>query len=437
MTTQPKKMSLSGAILMNVNLMVGASAFIAPSMMAEYADSASFYGWIFAGITFFPVVWCIAQAARLFPGKGSFYSYSKNTISDSAGFISGWTYFLGYVSIGSMQTLSLGETLIRIFDLGFIKHHMFLFSSLLLAALMLLSLLSVTVIDRIQSSGTIFKLTPLLIGIGSLIFYFSPSALPSPLATSPSLLIPTIPMAIFGFWGFEGVCSISHLIEDSEKNAPRAIMIGFFIAVSIYCLFHLSLIALMGTKALKMYGVSAFTSYLGIKSPYTVRMLNSLVGSAIIVAHINAIFGGIVANGSMFCAMAEEKLVFMSRFLSTRVAITNRPLGAALAHMGGVVFCVTLLARKDVLNAVSNLGVLIAFFMTIIALLTIQMKKRETMGQIISVLGLGSCTFLAYQSWYIIGVNHWERFLTASPLIIIMLLGYVMFLHARRGLARS
>jgi amino acid transporter len=426
-------MSLTGAILMNVNLMVGASAFIAPTIMAEYADSASFYGWLFAGMVFFPVVWCIAQAASLFPGKGSFYSYSKNTISDGAGFLSGWSYFLGYVSIGAMQTLSLNEVLAKQVDLTFVKAHPLLFNLGLLSVLLGMSWLSVRVIDSIQSSGTIFKLTPLLIGIGSLLIYFSPSNLPSFTQTSPLLLLPTVPLAIFGFWGFEGVCSVSHLIEDNKKNAPRAVLIGFFIAVSIYCLFHLSLIALMGAKALKMYGVGSFVNYLGISNVAHIRMLNAVILSAIIVAHVNAIFGGIVANSSMFCAMAEEKLLFLSNQLSTRVPATSRPFGAAVAHTIGIIFCTSILAHKIVLNAMSNLGVLIAFFMTIISILTIQLKNRQIIGQMISVLGLGSCAFLAYQSWYIIGINHWQRLVAAGPLILVMILGYGMFLNARRG----
>ena len=313
MSTQ-SKMSLTGAILMNVNLMVGASAFIGPGMMAAYADSASFYGWIFAAIIFFPVVWCVAQITKHFPGKGSFYSYPKNTISSTAGFMSGWVYFLGYVSIGALQLMSLNNILTTQFDLPFIANNTILFDTFLIGGLLALSLLSINLIDRIQSAGTIFKLTPLIIGVVSLLYFFSPAKTPFITQLSPSILIPTIPMAIFGFWGFEGVCSISHLVENSEKNAGRAIMFGFITAVSIYCLFHLSLISIMGAKALKIFGAAAFINYMGITSPFLLNTLNILVLSAIIAAHINAIFGGLVANSAMFCAMAEEKLLFLSSF---------------------------------------------------------------------------------------------------------------------------
>lgn len=426
-------MSLTGAILMNVNLMVGASAFIGPGMMAQYADKASFYGWIFAALIFFPVVWCIAQITKHFPGKGSFYSYPTHTISRTAGFLSGWVYFLGYVSIGAMQLFSLNEILARNFDFSLFKNHSLGFSVMLLAALLCLAMLSIHIIDRIQSSATVFKVTPLLIGVISLLFYFDPSTTPFITQTSPLILIPTIPMAVFGFWGFEGVCSISHLVQDSKKNAGRAIMFGFIVAVSVYCLFHLSVLSIMGPKALAAYGAANFVNYMGISSPFILKLLNVTVLSAIIVAHINAIFGGLVANSAMFCAMAEEKLLFMSGPLSRRMKKTHRPIGTALAHVFGIIFCTVALGNKEILTAMSNLGVLIAFFMAVMALFVVQKKRGERIGQMVSLLGFGSCAALSYYSWQAIGVNTMARIVAASPLIIIMILGYVMFQHTQRS----
>jgi len=148
-------MSLFGATLMNINLMVGASAFAAPGMMAQYAGMASFYGWIFAGLLFLPVVWCIAQITTYFPEQGSFYSYSKNTISSSAGFISGWVYFLGYISIGALQLMSLMRIIAHSFNLPAASFSHGLWGSLLVVALGALSARSIGLIDKIQSGATL------------------------------------------------------------------------------------------------------------------------------------------------------------------------------------------------------------------------------------------------------------------------------------------
>jgi hypothetical protein len=190
----------------------------------------------------------------------------------------------------------------------------------------------------------------------------------------------------------------------------------------------------MGPKALAAYGAANFVNYMGIGSPLVLKFLNVTVLSAIIVAHINAIFGGLVANSAMFCAMAEEKLLFMSGPLSRRMKSTHRPIGTALAHVLGIIFCTVALGNKEILTAMSNLGVLIAFFMAVMALFIVQKKRGERIGQMVSLLGFGSCAVLSYYSWQAIGVNTMARIVAASPLIIIMVLGYVMFQHTQRSL---
>jgi amino acid transporter len=427
------KMSLVGAILMNVNLMVGASAFMAPGYMTQYAGTASFYGWLFAGALFFPVVWCIAHITEYFPGQGSFYSYSSNTISRTAGFLSGWMYFLGYVSIGSLQLMSLTSIITRSCNASFFTAFPVVSGIALVIILGALSLRSIGLIDRIQSMATLYKLTPLLIGIISLLYYFSPAKTPSIFATSPLVLVPTIPMAIFGFWGFEGICSISHLIKDSKKNTRRAIFIGFICTILIYTLFHLSLLAIMGAEALKTQGAINFVEYLSIASPWLLRVLSIVIMSAIIVAHINAIFGGIVANSAMLCTMAEDRLLFAAPFFAHRLPATGRPLGAIIAHCVGIIFCITCVASSNVLNAMANLGILISFIFTICALIirtqrdTISYTKKAT-SLLVSLLGLASCGVLSYYSWQIIGVDHGARIISALPLIGALVLGYGMYM---------
>ncbi len=428
MTTASQKMSLTGAILMNINLMVGASAFLSPGVMTKYAGSASFYGWLFAGALFFPIVWCIAQITRYFPGQGSFYSYSSNTISRSAGFMSGWLYFLGYVSIGSLQLASLTNIVAHNFNIPFLTAMPALCGCLLVMVLGAISLRSIGIIDRIQSMATLYKLVPLFLGITALLFYFSPSTTPGIFNSSPLILIPTIPMAIFGFWGFEGVCSISHLIEDSKTNAPKAIFMGFIFTVLIYTLFHLSLLAIMGSEALSTHGAIGFVNYLTISSPFMLQFLNALVMSAIIVAHVNAIFGGIVANSAMLCAMAEEKIVFMSSFFAHRLPDTGRPVGAIIAHCLGIIFCITVVGNMQVLNAMANLGVLIAFVFTIVALFI--QARRQVVTTLACVLGLASCAVLSFYSWIGIGANDAARLVAIAPMLATLVAGYAMYIYS-------
>jgi amino acid transporter len=339
--------------------------------------------------------------------------------------MSGWLYFLGYVSIGSLQLVSLTSIVANNFNLSFIVATPGLYGTFLVLVLGALSLRSIGIIDKIQSIATIYKLVPLFLGITALLFYFSPATTPGILSSSPLILIPTIPMAIFGFWGFEGVCSISHLIEDSKKNAPKAIFMGFIFTVLIYTLFHLSLLAIMGTEALQTHGAIGFVNYLSIDSSLVIQLLNAVVMSAIIVAHINAIFGGIVANSAMLCAMAEEKIVFMSSFFASRLPSTGRPAGAIIAHCLGIIFCITAVANAQVLNAMANLGVLTAFVFAIVALFI--KTKHHISGIVSCVLGLSSCLILSFYSWRGIGATDIARLIAITPMLATLVAGYGMY----------
>ncbi len=435
MSSQQKKGTISvlGAILMNVNLMIGAAAFVGPALMAQRAGSASVFGWVWSIAIFFPVVWCVAQIAQLLPGKGSFYLYSREGINTSAGFISGWVYFLGYVSIGAMQLMSLNEMLIKNYWPS-LNNYLIPANAVFLGVLLLISFLSVGLIDRIQSSATLFKITPLFIVLGTIFFIFNPQHLPAVRELALPTVFSTIPLAIFGFWGFEGVCSVSHLIEGDKRNAGRAVMLGFLFAASIYMLFHIGLISVMGAENLALEGVDKFICYLGIDSQVILLLLSAVISSAIIVAYINAIFGGLIANSSMFFAMAQDKLLFASDFFSTTTS-NKRPFGAALTHAMGVLFFVTIAASKtgkEILAAMGNLGVLTAFLLTVISLFMLQMKQKNWAGQAMSILAIISCTILGYYSWMLLGNNSLERVLAAGPFILILLAGYLMYASTRK-----
>ena len=125
---QENKISLVSAIFMNINIMIGAGIFVIPSIMAQKAYNLSFLGWPLIGIIFTPVVLSMAKITEYFPGGGSFYTYGKDGINKSAGFLSGWLYFLGYASISALQITGLRELLSLQLNFTIIHEQKFLFN---------------------------------------------------------------------------------------------------------------------------------------------------------------------------------------------------------------------------------------------------------------------------------------------------------------------
>ena len=170
---EKNKMSLFAAVLMNINVMVGAGIFLIPTLMAQKALNLSFLGWPAIGLIFFPVVWSISQITKFFPGESSFYTYNKKGINKTAGFAGGWLYFLGYASIAALQVIGLREILINNINLNFINGHEILFNFLFVGFICLITCLSVALISKIQSSVTFFKLIPIFFVILVLVFYWN------------------------------------------------------------------------------------------------------------------------------------------------------------------------------------------------------------------------------------------------------------------------
>jgi amino acid permease len=145
---------------------------------------------------------------------------------------------------------------------------------------------------------------------------------------------------------------------------------------------------------------------------------------AIFIALINAIFGGIIANSNMLSTMADEKLLFASTFFASRNT-HGQPLGAMIAHVAGMVVSVLWISHVPVLNAMSNLGILIPLGLTIISLFGLSSHSRFT--QALCLVGLGSCALLSYYSWMAMGECFDQRLLALSPLVVITLAGFAMY----------
>ena len=242
------KISLMTAILMNINIMVGSGILIGPAVMAGVAGNASFMTWLVVALFFLPIVLCLVQLSRMCPGAGGFYAYAKEGLDKTAGYWSGWLYVAGYTFAVTVEILALRKTLLVLLGETWLTGNNVLFNAVAMGAVVLMNMLGLKFFSRILNSLTISKMIPLVSLILLIPFIYNPSF---SVSSSEWAALPySLPMAIFGYFGFEYCCSISHLIEDSERNAPKAILIGFFATALIYTLFHFGLLNLMGKQGL-------------------------------------------------------------------------------------------------------------------------------------------------------------------------------------------
>lgn len=417
------KISFWSAVLMSINIIVGAGILFYPKNMAAAAGSLSFLGWPLVGLMLFPIILCIVQATQIFPGEGGFYNYCASGINQTAGFIAQWAYLLGYIGTAATMTTVLRENLISQTGFVFAIQHPFIFNALVIAFFSVLNLMSIQLISKIQSITTLIKMIPLFLVIVVMAFYWNSSIT---YATSDlSGLGLTIPFAIFGYWGFEACCSLGHLLEGGPRQVGKVILTAFFITVTLYTLFHLGVIHIMGVSALTARGPIAFPEFMGL-SPQVASIIATGITWAMLLSFANSIFGVSLGNITIMYLLAQRKLIAGSHMLST----TNRfhqPSFAALVHGIVVWSMLCIVSQINGLTALTNLGVSTAFVFTLVALLLTNYKQKNYPQIIVTILGFMSFAILVYYSWISISPDYLERFVCIAPLAIGMVIGFALY----------
>ena len=280
MSEKQHKLSLFTAILINVNIMIGAAIYINPPVMTNQVGATSYLTWFFGGLIFLPVVLSITAISKLFPGEGGFYNYARKGLGSLTGFTTGWIYFLSYTGMAAVQESALRIILIDKFQMQWIASYPQLFNFLFFMSLACLSCLHLKSVGKILSACTLFKLTPLLI-VCLLPLFLSNNPSTNNLTFTPlddpnfglDSLAMTLPYAIFGFWGFEACSSLSHRIKNNR--ASLAILTGFIATSLISTLFHFNLLKIMGVENLAQSKMEDFVSYLPFHNAFLIQNLRN------------------------------------------------------------------------------------------------------------------------------------------------------------------
>lgn len=416
------KISLFTATMLNINVIVGAGILMTPPVMAGLAGNVSFLGWALCGLIFFPLVWCVAEASTLWAGEAGFYTFGKKGLGDTAGFISGWAHFVAYLAVPAAHVCGLRGLLATQFNFEFVAAHPFMFNAGYVLFLALLNLLSIKIVGMIQNTSTIVKLVPLLTVVLLFVFYLNPQ-FGFEFTTLPTLTA-TLPLTVFAFLGFEACCNISHRIEGGAKNASKALFYGFYATLILYVLFHFGLLQIMGADNLAQFGGAAFVQFLGFKSALIVAALKAIVSTAFVITYMSASYGIFLGNSSLLQGMAAEKTLPGSNYLM-KTNKNDRPYVALACQAAGTFAISTLVQGFGALSSLVGISVLLAFVITIVALL--KTKGKNIARKTYSLLGLASCSVLSYYSWLGLGNTLEMRISNITPFVIFMTLGIALY----------
>ncbi len=418
------KISLSTAVLLTMNILIGSGILIGPGLIAAGSGNASFLAWPLVALLFLPLVLCTAQLSNMFPGCGGFYSYAKEGLNKTAGFISGWLYVFGYTFAIAVDVLAIRKTFIASGIENWLTLNPILFNIVFLTISFGLNLMGLKFISRILNSLTITKILPLIILVLLLPFILNPSFT---ITSTEMMNVPfSLPLAIFGFFGFEYCCSLTHLIENSEKNAPRAIMFGFLGTGILYTLFHFGLLNLMGADNLAQLGAPAFAQFITLPIPFLKAFLMFLIPIASILTIFAGANGMLNVNSILINSMAQEKLFLFGKPL-TKLNKNNRAPIALFLLCVTAFLMATFIPHIPIVGGLCNLGVFVSFLFPFLSLFVIQKRKKMYSKLALTIVAISATLGFSIYSWMQLGNSLNERFINTLPLIIGLVAGYLLF----------
>lgn len=419
------KISFFAAVLLSINIMVGAGILYAVGPMTASAGSTSFFGWPLIGLLVFPIIWCVAQASQLFPGGGGFYHYCKTGINQTAGFIAHWAYILGYLGVAASLMTLLRNALIPMMGIDLIREYPVILNLALVSFYTLINLVSLEKVNRIQSAGTLLKLSPIVLVILLLSFYMNGSIGFN--FSELGNIGMTVSTVIFAYTGFEACCSIGSLLRGGPERVGSVILTGFFLTLVIYFLFHVSLIFIMGPENLATYGAIAFPQYLGLSETMT-NVAQLAISAIILLIWANSILGLSMANINNMHELTQLKLI-PGDTLFSRLNRSLRPKYTVFLHGALLFVIISSITDVDVLFSLSNLGIITAFLLTLVAVFRFNWMKKNFVQVAVTGVAFVSCATLIYYN--LIKIPH---FVYALPLILGMVVGIALFCVKSRSL---
>jgi APA family basic amino acid/polyamine antiporter len=394
--TQDGKLSLSAAVLINLNIMLGAGIFLNTVKLSKWAGALGCLMYPLIGLLMLPLIVSIAKLVNIYPDEG-FYGYAARSIHPFVGFFSSWAYFTGKLASAMLMihvALSLIHQIIPVLravpvlalDFG------------VLIFFIMLNMLNVKTGSKIQVWFMVLKIVPIFFSIFTGLYLFSwryYALCDMKWAGVPS----SLPLVLYAVSGFEAACSLSCQIRNAERNGPLAIYISYAIMLSIAFIYQFAFYGAVGNAlgALQEY-TGIFPLLLSVLLPGSNSLamtIQAILYVAIASSALGAGYGILFTNPWNLYAMARHGHIFFQKTF-TKLNKFGLPIWCIVAE-GALCTLYLLITQGDQLSLqqTSALACSIAYTLSVVSLLALVLFHRTaTIRSWIPLLALVNCSIL-------------------------------------------
>lgn len=379
------KISVSTAIIIGMNAMIGAGIFSITSLLASHVGPAGIFTYLFAFVAIWFMAKSMARTAYLFPEEGSFYVYAKQVGGHYFGLLAAGFYLFGILTAVGLLCRFAGDYL----------HHLFpMLSTSTLGLITLFSLVFLNIMGlKLSELGQYVLITctvfPLIASIIMCLSKLDFTNLTPFMPYGPSSILKGTQIAVFGLFGFECTASLFNIVENPEKNVPKAITYSLLLVGAIYLFFIGSIIVSIP--------LSVFTSNPSITIPQALHTLFPNSTFALLCIQLS-ILSAIIGTIHSLIWSGSELMLSFGKYLNFK-PLLNAINKKSITQKHAVLLCGLIIfisyigiTNKEVFFCLTDVGLIFAYLTALLPLLFIREEWRSWRN-ITTVLGLiTACT---------------------------------------------
>jgi APA family basic amino acid/polyamine antiporter len=351
----PSRLGVPATVALVVGGIVGTGIFTVPAAIAPY-------GWLsvpaFAIVSLgsLAIALCFAELVRRTRRSGGPYVYAQDAFGEFAGFLAAWTYWIqGWTGHATIAVAGAGYAA-TLFGIGDGKEQTLALAAAVLWLPVLNNLISTRSVGAVVVVTTVLKITALaLVAIVGLVAFDSGN-LGSVQAHhgSASALPAACALLLFSFLGMEGAAVATNRVRDSERNVPRAIVLG---VAGVAVLYLAGTLAVQGTVPQAQLSRSSAPFADAAESLFKGAWAGKAIAAVAVISALGSLNGWNMVNAEMVAGAGRDgvfpaALAHRVRGLPVRALLINSTLATLL---------IVLNAAGDALALFTTLALLSTF----------------------------------------------------------------------------
>ncbi len=386
MSNQPtlaRRLGTTDAVVIGLGSMIGAGVFAAFTPAAEAAGSGLLVGLVIAAFVAFCNATSSAQLAAAYPASGGSYVYGRERLGPWSGYLAGWGFIVGKTASAAAMAMTFAAyaappgwerpvAIVAVIALATVNYH------------------GVTRTARLTRILVVAVLIALVIGVAAA--WGSSKSAPFDIMGENLLahgwygIMQSAGLLFFAFAGYARIATMGEEVCNPRRTIPRAIGISLLIAIIIYAVVAVTLLATIGVGGV----AGSATPLASAVSSGTWAWAAPVVRIGAALAALGALLALVAGLGRTGLAMARKR--DLPNWLSAvhpRYQVPHRA-EVVLA----VVICLVILVA-DLRGAIgfSSFGVLIYYLVANIAAFTQPVADRRY-PKVLQAVGALACIAL-------------------------------------------